>query len=119
MNGQLETAAQIRGNDHEIEEQNAAGKPRTALILFASETGTSEDAAQSLGRLFERLRFDVEVKSMDAARLVRHVCPMSSHITFGSFLLFLSIIRSPRLVLQVHCWSLSPRPLLDGILISS
>ena len=47
--------------------------PRTALILFASETGTAEDAAEALGRLFERQRWDVEVKPMDAVQLVCHV----------------------------------------------
>lgn len=88
MNGQLETSTQFRGNDREIEEQTTVGKPRTALVLYASETGTSEDAAQSLGRLFERLRFDVEVKSMDAAKLVRHVSRISSHNTSFSLLIF-------------------------------
>lgn len=43
--------------------------PRTALILFASETGTAEDAAEALGRLFERERWDVDVKPMDAVQL--------------------------------------------------
>lgn len=46
---------------------------RTALILFASETGTAEDAAEALKRLFERQRWHVEVKSMDAVQLVCHV----------------------------------------------
>lgn len=68
-NGQLDPVDQVRGNGHDINEE----KIRTALVLYASETGTSEDAARSLGRIFERLRFNVEVKSMDSIELVRHV----------------------------------------------
>ncbi|ELR06352.1 hypothetical protein GMDG_07942 [Pseudogymnoascus destructans 20631-21] len=38
---------------------------RSALILYASETGTSEDAAYLLGRIAQRLRFTTRVAAMD------------------------------------------------------
>ncbi|KFX90261.1 hypothetical protein V490_06548, partial [Pseudogymnoascus sp. VKM F-3557] len=38
---------------------------RSALILFASETGTSEDAAHLLGGIAQRLRFATRVAAMD------------------------------------------------------
>lgn len=43
---------------------------RSALILYGSETGNSEDAAESLGRIAERLRFVTHVVEMDAVDLV-------------------------------------------------
>ncbi|OBT69267.1 hypothetical protein VE03_02025 [Pseudogymnoascus sp. 23342-1-I1] len=38
---------------------------RSALILYASETGTSEDAAHLLGGIAQRLRFATRVAAMD------------------------------------------------------
>ncbi|KFZ12214.1 hypothetical protein V502_07209 [Pseudogymnoascus sp. VKM F-4520 (FW-2644)] len=38
---------------------------RSALILYASETGTSEDAAHALGGIAQRLRFATRVAAMD------------------------------------------------------
>lgn len=55
---------------------------RSALILFGSETGNSEDAAELLGRLAERLRFHARVASMDSVDIVRpsHTClPSAKH----------------------------------------
>lgn len=44
---------------------------RTALILYGSETGNSEDAAQELGRIAERLHFETRVREMDRVEIVR------------------------------------------------
>ena len=40
---------------------------RSALILYASETGTSEDAAQVLSGITTRLRFSTRVAAMSGA----------------------------------------------------
>lgn len=45
---------------------------RTALILYGSETGNSQDVAEELGRVVEKLHFVTRVKEMD---LVEIVCP--------------------------------------------
>lgn len=78
MNGPLETAARMASNELKAAIKQYSRLLRSALILYASETGTSEDAAHSLGRMFERLYFDVEVKAMDEAQLVSHVSLLSS-----------------------------------------
>lgn len=44
---------------------------RSISILYGSETGTTEDHAQELARLLERLRFGVQVQEMDNLDLVR------------------------------------------------
>ena len=44
-------------------------KPRTALILYGSETGNAQDVAEEVGRMAERLRFDTTVLDMDAVQL--------------------------------------------------
>ena len=75
MNGLLETAARMTLKPARKQYNQLL---RSALILYASETGTSEDAAHSLGRMFERLYFDVEVKAMDEVQLVSHVSVLSS-----------------------------------------
>jgi sulfite reductase alpha subunit-like flavoprotein len=43
--------------------------PRTALILYGSETGNSQDVAEEVGRLAERLRFDTTVLDLDSVQL--------------------------------------------------
>lgn len=43
---------------------------RTALILYGSETGNSQDVAEELGRVAERLHFMTRVCEMDAVELV-------------------------------------------------
>ena len=45
---------------------------RTALILYGSETGNSQDVAEELGRLTERLHFTTQVSELDAVKAVRH-----------------------------------------------
>lgn len=49
------------------------GQPhdRTALILYGSETGNSQEAAEQLGRVAERLRFVTKVVEMNDVELVR------------------------------------------------
>jgi sulfite reductase alpha subunit-like flavoprotein len=42
---------------------------RTALILYGSETGNSQDVAEEVGRLAERLRFDTTVLDCDSVQL--------------------------------------------------
>ena len=46
---------------------------RNALILYGSETGNSQDAAEELGRIAERLHFVTRVKEMDRVEIV---CPV-------------------------------------------
>jgi len=45
---------------------------RTALILYGSETGNSQDAAELLGRITERLHFVTRVREMDCVEIVCH-----------------------------------------------
>ena len=44
---------------------------RNALILYGSETGNSQDVADELGRLTERLCFTTQVSELDAVKAVR------------------------------------------------
>ena len=48
------------------------GQPhdRSALVLYGSETGNSQEAAEQLGRITERLRFITKVVEMDVVDLV-------------------------------------------------
>jgi sulfite reductase alpha subunit-like flavoprotein len=48
---------------------------RSALVLYGSETGNSQDVAEELGRVAERLHFVTRVSEMD---LVDIVCPVIS-----------------------------------------
>ncbi|KAF2215481.1 hypothetical protein CERZMDRAFT_35535, partial [Cercospora zeae-maydis SCOH1-5] len=43
--------------------------PRTALILYGSETGNAQDVAEEIGRMTERLRFDTTVLDLDSVVL--------------------------------------------------
>jgi sulfite reductase alpha subunit-like flavoprotein len=47
----------------------AKTQSRTALILYGSETGNSQDVAEEVGRLAERLRFDTTVLDCDSVQL--------------------------------------------------
>jgi sulfite reductase alpha subunit-like flavoprotein len=51
---------------------NGQRHDRTALILYGSETGNSQDVAEELGRLTERLHFVTRVTDLDSIDLV---CP--------------------------------------------
>ncbi|KEQ71076.1 NADPH dependent diflavin oxidoreductase-like protein 1 [Aureobasidium namibiae CBS 147.97] len=44
-------------------------RPRSALILYGSETGNAQDVAQEIARLTERLRFDTTVIDLDSIEL--------------------------------------------------
>ncbi|PGH07530.1 hypothetical protein AJ79_06265 [Helicocarpus griseus UAMH5409] len=44
------------------------GSARTAIILYASETGNSQDVADELGRLAERLHFSAHVCELNAIK---------------------------------------------------
>ena len=48
---------------------NGKGQDRTALVLYATETGTSQDLAEEIARLLERLRFSVDLIEADDAAL--------------------------------------------------
>ncbi|QVM12017.1 NAPDH-dependent diflavin reductase [Coccidioides posadasii str. Silveira] len=52
----------------EIDEMASSknGVPRTALVVYASETGNSQEIAEELGRLTERLHFETHVSELDA-----------------------------------------------------
>lgn len=54
-------AEAIQGQRHE----------RSALILYGSETGNSQDVAEELGRMAERLHFVTRVSEMDLVEIVR------------------------------------------------
>ena len=53
--------ADIQGQPHD----------RSALILYGSEMGNSQDAAEQLGRITERLRFMTRVVEMNVVDIVR------------------------------------------------
>ena len=44
-------------------------RPRSALVLYGSETGNAQDVAEEAGRMVERLRFDTTVLDMDSVQL--------------------------------------------------
>ena len=46
------------------------GQDRSALILYGSETGNSQDVAEEVGRLCERLRFSTNVSELDSIDIV-------------------------------------------------
>lgn len=54
-------AEAVQGQQHE----------RSALVLYGSETGNSQDVAEELGRMAERLRFVTRVSEMDLVEIVR------------------------------------------------
>lgn len=49
---------------------NGQRHDRSALVLYASETGNSQDVAEELGRSAERLHFFTRVSYMDGVELV-------------------------------------------------
>ncbi len=53
--------------------QNSHGQrhDRTALVLYGSETGNSQDVAEELGRMAEKLHFVTSVCEMDLVEIVR------------------------------------------------
>lgn len=54
-----------------VEDTEGQRHDRTALILYGSETGNSQDVAEELGRVAERLHFVTRVSEMDLIAIVR------------------------------------------------
>lgn len=46
---------------------------RTVLVAYGSETGNSQDVAEELGGLAERLHFRVRVCELDSVKAVRRL----------------------------------------------
>lgn len=42
---------------------------RSALVVYGSETGTAQDAAEEMGRIAERLHFDSRVTDLNSIGL--------------------------------------------------
>ncbi len=55
--------ADMRNNEEDL--------AKNALIVYGSETGNSQDVADELGRLTERLHFTTHVSELDAVEAVR------------------------------------------------
>lgn len=55
-----------------VESEEGVHSERTALVLYGSETGNSQDAAEDIGRVVQRLHFVTRVCEMDQVDLV---CP--------------------------------------------
>ncbi|KIV85259.1 hypothetical protein PV11_00979 [Exophiala sideris] len=47
-------------------QRNGHDQGRSALIVYGTETGTSQDFAEEIGRCLERLHFDTDVAGLDA-----------------------------------------------------
>lgn len=60
------------------------GQPhdRNALILYGSETGNSQDVAEELARIVERLHFITRVCEMGLVDIVCHACHVILSSTF-------------------------------------
>ncbi|KAM3416954.1 NADPH-dependent diflavin oxidoreductase 1 [Cercospora zeina] len=54
---------------HDADAPNRRSSPRTALILYGSETGNAQDVAEEIGRTTDRLRFDTTVLDLDSVVL--------------------------------------------------
>lgn len=67
---QSEPTASLADSQVSITKQLGQPKPRSALILYATVTGTSSDLAHELGRLLTRIRFHpVRVSSTSDAHI--------------------------------------------------
>jgi sulfite reductase alpha subunit-like flavoprotein len=62
------------------EDINGQPHDRNALFLYGSETGNSQDVAEELGRLAERLHFETRVCEMDAVEIVCNVISSQSPV---------------------------------------
>lgn len=51
-------------------EINGNDASRTALVVYATETGNSQEIAEELGRIAERLHFETHVLELDAVKAV-------------------------------------------------
>ncbi|KAJ5689080.1 hypothetical protein N7462_003472 [Penicillium macrosclerotiorum] len=48
--------------------EHGSGRPRSALILYGSETGNAQEVAEELGALMERLRFATHVSELNQSK---------------------------------------------------
>ncbi|TKX22781.1 NADPH-dependent diflavin oxidoreductase-like protein [Elsinoe australis] len=65
---------------------DSVDKPRTALVLYGSETGNAQDVADEIGRLTERLRFQtvvLDLDSIDIRDLLKYTVVIISISTSG------------------------------------
>lgn len=61
-------------------------RPRTALVLYGSETGNAQDIAEEISRLTERLRFEttvLDLDSVDLRSLLKHTVVIVAISTTG------------------------------------
>jgi hypothetical protein len=70
------------------EDINGQPHDRSALFLYGSETGNSQDVAEELGRLAERLHFEARVCEMDAVEIV---CYLISNLPYQGLSMCLSL----------------------------
>ena len=56
--------------NYKMGSEDNAQSLRTAIILYGSETGNSQDLAEELARLTERLHFITHVSELDAVKAV-------------------------------------------------
>ncbi len=82
----------------------AAPQDRSVLIVYGTETGNSQEIAEHLGRMCERLRFQTWVDEMDNVRLVCGDATSTgpAHLTFSCF----TAVERP--ALQPHASYLRP-----------
>lgn len=52
---------------------------RSVLVLYGSETGNSQEIAEDLDRIAQRLRFESRVAEMNSVQLVRRFPAPSYH----------------------------------------
>jgi hypothetical protein len=75
-----------------VDSEEDVHSDRTALVLYGSETGNSQDAAEDLGRVVQRLHFVTRVREMDQVDLV---CPPLFLAPKASLLMIVAIEISP------------------------
>jgi sulfite reductase alpha subunit-like flavoprotein len=66
----MKTIDVVFNTDNMSQPLGGQGHDRTALVLYGSETGNSQDVAEELGRLVERLHFVTRVSEMDLVEIV-------------------------------------------------
>jgi hypothetical protein len=63
----------VESNESRPYAQRAELPNRTLIILYGTETGNSQEIAEELGRMAERLHFETVVDEMDSFGLVGFV----------------------------------------------
>jgi sulfite reductase alpha subunit-like flavoprotein len=54
----------------EVPQHSISSSRPSVLILYGSETGNSQDIAEELGRMAQRLHFETSVEELDAVQVV-------------------------------------------------